>query len=266
MKSLIAFFLVIFALSLSGCRTTSTTRTPGVETTSALIEINTRPGVTQKFILIRPNNPKASVILFAGGHGILGLSSAYAMNWSNGNFLVRTRTEFAGNGLMVAVVDAPSDRRTPNSMVHFRTKKEHTVDMERVIAYLTEQASVPVWLVGTSRGTMSAASVAQRTREPIGGLVLTSSMDMVADFPMFNINVPSLVVHHKNDRCGVTRPESAKSIADRLKQYSPKVELIYFEGGWIPKSSPCNAKSQHGFYGIENEVIDAISKFIKSNS
>ena len=81
MKSLIGFFLIIFTLSLTGCMTTSTTtKTPGVKTTSALIEINTRTGVTQKFILIKPSNPKASVILFAGGHGILGLSSAYAEN------------------------------------------------------------------------------------------------------------------------------------------------------------------------------------------
>jgi pimeloyl-ACP methyl ester carboxylesterase len=221
--------------------------------------------VTQKFILIQPPDPKASVILFPGGHGILGLSGANSMKWGERNFLVRTREDFVKNGLMVAVVDAPSDHRTPNSMIHFRTKEEHTVDIERVIAYLKDKASVPVWIVGTSRGTLSAASVAHRTREPIDGLVLTASMDMVAELPMFNINVPSLVVHHKKDRCKVTRPESVKDIAEKLKAYSSHVELIYFEGGLWPKSSSCNALSQHGFYGIERKVVDAICTFIKSN-
>jgi len=47
------------------------------------------------------------VILFAGGHGALGLKSASAMRWGEGNFLVRSRDEFSAHNLMVAVVDAP---------------------------------------------------------------------------------------------------------------------------------------------------------------
>lgn len=265
MKKVITILIICFMSATIGCQTTlSFSKSNGGRTTSDLVSINTRAGVTQKFILIQPPDPKAVVILFAGGHGILGLSSAYSMNWGKNNFLVRTRYDFAKNGLMVAVVDAPSDRRTSNSMVHFRTKKEHTDDMEMVIRYLKDKTSIPVWLVGTSRGTLSAASVAQRTREPIDGLVLTSSMDMVAELPMFNIDVPSLVVHHKNDKCKVTKPESATYIADKLKKYSNNVDLIFFEGGRWPKSSSCNALSQHGFYGIERKVVDAISAFITS--
>ena len=33
------------------------------------------------------------------------------MNWGAANFLVRTRNMFAARGLMVAVVDAPSDHK-----------------------------------------------------------------------------------------------------------------------------------------------------------
>ena len=33
------------------------------------------------------------------------------MAWGAGNFLVRTRDAFAAQGLMVAVIDAPSDQK-----------------------------------------------------------------------------------------------------------------------------------------------------------
>jgi len=49
-----------------------------------LVSLETRDGVEQKFIWIKPEAAKASVILFAGGKGTLGLSSAFGMpsiNW-----------------------------------------------------------------------------------------------------------------------------------------------------------------------------------------
>jgi hypothetical protein len=39
------------------------------------VDIPTRPGVTQRFLLIAPEKPKAAVILFAGGDGGLTLDS-----------------------------------------------------------------------------------------------------------------------------------------------------------------------------------------------
>lgn len=75
-----------------------------------LVSIQTPRGTTQTFILIKPDKPVASVMLFAGGHGALGLTSASSVKWGEGNFLVRTRDRFAAHDLMVAVVDAPSDQ------------------------------------------------------------------------------------------------------------------------------------------------------------
>jgi hypothetical protein len=77
-----------------------------------LVSLDTRTGVTQPLLLIRPAGaPAASVVLFAGGHGHLALSSS-GMGWGHNNFLVRNRHRFAERGLLVAVVDAPSDRGT----------------------------------------------------------------------------------------------------------------------------------------------------------
>ena len=84
---------------------------PAHAASSELVSIQTPRGVKQAFILIKPDKPVASVILFAGGHGALGLKSASSMSWGAGNFLVRSRDKFAAHGFLVAVVDAPSDKR-----------------------------------------------------------------------------------------------------------------------------------------------------------
>ena len=42
---------------------------------ATLVSIPTPRGVKQAFILIKPDKPVASVILFAGGHGALGLQA-----------------------------------------------------------------------------------------------------------------------------------------------------------------------------------------------
>src|SRR5262245_14240888 len=75
------------------------------------IDVPTRAGVTQRFLLLSPEKPKAAVILFAGGHGGLQIQSDGKIKWGAGNFLVRTRERFVDQGLMVAVIDAPSDRQ-----------------------------------------------------------------------------------------------------------------------------------------------------------
>src|SRR5215211_5588675 len=95
-----------------------------------LVSIQTPRGVQQAFILVAASQkPVASVILFAGGHGALGLTGASSMNWGVGNFLVSTRNMFAARGFMVAVVDAPSDQKHGMNAI-FRMTPAHARDIE----------------------------------------------------------------------------------------------------------------------------------------
>lgn len=167
MKRFLVFVHLLFTVFVS---------TALAQVTERVVYIPTRPGVTQRIVLLSPNNPKAAVILFPGGHGGLQISSNGSFKWGEGNFVVRTREMFAAQGLLVAVVDAPSDRQNPPYLGGFRQKPEHVADIKAVIAWLKQQAKIPVWLVGTSRGTQSAAFVA--TQLPLAeggadGLVLT---------------------------------------------------------------------------------------------
>jgi acetyl esterase/lipase len=144
-----------------------------------VVDIPTREGVTQRFLYLKPEKPVASVILFAGGHGGLQIGDNGSFGWGARNFLVRTRQIFAENGLAVAVIDAPSDRQNPPFLSGFRQTSKHVADVKAVIAWLRKEAEVPVWLVGTSRGTQSAAFIATELALPDGGpdgLVLTSTI------------------------------------------------------------------------------------------
>lgn len=233
--------------------------------------IPARPGVTESFLLLRPAGPPvASVIIFAGGDGNLALTAA-GIGQLQGNFLVRTRMRWVRERFLVAILDRPSDRK--NGLWNFRTTSEHAADVKQVIAAVREVAKVPVWLVGTSMGTLSAANAAARL--PDGGpdgIVLTSSVtepsrlsyETVRHAGLHDVRVPTLVVHHKDDGCRASPYAAAPDIVKALQQ-APVKELMAFEGGSPPISAPCEAKAQHGYLGIEGEVIAAIAAWIRAH-
>jgi pimeloyl-ACP methyl ester carboxylesterase len=245
---------------------------------ASLVSVKTPRGVKQAFILIKPAKPVASVILFAGGHGGLRLKSATSMGWGAGNFLVRTRDQFAAQGFMVAVVDAPSDYQSAKGMNgKFRMSGAHANDIGAVVDHLKKQADVPVWLVGTSMGTFSAAGVAIGIKS-VNGVVLTSTITRakpqwdirqshpngVASMRLSAITVPTLIVSHRKDACDITPAADAPKLTKSLTN-SRKVDVVLLEGGSPPQSDPCQAKSAHGFLGIEGQAIARIAAFIKAN-
>jgi pimeloyl-ACP methyl ester carboxylesterase len=230
-----------------------------------------RPGVTQSFLLVRPAGvPVASVIIFAGGDGNLALTSA-GIGQLQGNFLVRTRPRWAREGFLVAILDRPSDRKT--GLWNFRTTSDHAADVKQAIAAMRELAKAPVWLVGTSMGTLSVANAAARLPEGgPDGIVLTSSVTETSKVSyettrhagLDDIRVPTLVVHHKDDTCRASPYSGAEDIMKALKR-APVKELMVFEGGRPAISAPCEAKAPHGYLGIEAQVVSAIGAWIRAH-
>lgn len=241
------------------------------QTTQKVVDIPTRPGVTQRFVHIAPANPKASVILLAGGHGGLQISDRGSYAWGSGNFLVRTRQQFADAGLAVAVIDAPSDRQSHPFLSGKRQTPEHAADVLAVIAWLKQQAPGPVWLIGTSRGTQSAAYVATEASRAQGGpdgIVLTATIltdsggRAVPKMAMDKLAIPVLVLHHTQDGCKLCLFSDMPLLMDKLAA-TPRAELITVSGG-DNQGDPCEAKAYHGFNGLEGEVVDKISRWLLS--
>ena len=244
---------------------------------AAVVQLDTPRGARQAFILIKPDKPPvASVILFAGGHGALGLNGPQSMTWGAGNFLVRTRGMFAREGFLVAVVDAPSDQRSGMGAT-FRMGRDHAGDVAAVVARLRKEAKVPVWLVGTSMGTFSAAA-AQINGAGADGVVLSSTItrakpqwkiagshpDGVASLRLDAIKVPTFVLSHAQDGCDITPAADAPKLQRRLES-AHKVDVKLLSGGSSPQSAACEAKSEHGFFGIEAQAVASIANFIKTS-
>jgi pimeloyl-ACP methyl ester carboxylesterase len=237
----------------------------GAPSAEDIVSLSTREGVTQSYLLSAPQAGKASAvaILFPGGAGKTDLERETARTLlDRGNFLVRSRRIFAAGGIAAVVMDAPSDQ--PSGMDDgFRLDRAHTEDIGKVVADLKIRfPGVPVFLVGTSRGTISAASAGSRLGKAVDGVVLTATLFLaskrqpgLSGFDFASIPSPVLFVHHIDDACTYTPYSSARRLADLYP-------LVSVSGGLPQQSQPCEAMSQHGFLGKEAETVDAIAKWM----
>ena len=234
---------------------------------SEIIDIPTRHGVTERLLVLMPSSePKAVVVLFAGGHGGLQLSDTGNFGWGEGNFLMRTRERFVDAGMMVVIPDAPSDRQREPYLNGFRQTKAHGEDIEHMVEWIKTKSNAPIWLVGTSRGTQSVAYVVVHHAPKIDGIVLTSSIlydlksDAVPEMKLEKVTVPVLVVHHADDGCTHCPYALSDTLMSKLTA-TPKKELMRIEGGQS-KGDPCNAWGYHGFNGVEDDVVKKITRWI----
>ena len=236
-----------------------------------VVDLSTRPGVTQRMIVIAPPAPKAAVIMLAGGHGGLQITKEGMMKWGEGNFLVRTRQMFADQELFVVLVDTPSDKQRPPFLNGNRQTPDHIEDIKIVIAWVRGHAKVPVWLVGTSRGTQSAGFIATQLSGADGpdGIVLTSTIlkdnsgRAVPKMALDKIQIPVLLVHHEQDGCNLCAFIDMPPLMNGLVA-ARKKELLTFTGGQT-QGDPCEAFAYHGFNGIEREVVERTAKWILAN-
>jgi pimeloyl-ACP methyl ester carboxylesterase len=238
-----------------------------------VVDVPSRSGVMQRFLLLQPENAKAVVILFAGGDGGIRITADGTMTSLRGNFLVRSRDLFAAQGLAVAVIDAPSDRQQPPYLSAFRQTAEHVADVKAAIAWLRQELKLPVWLVGTSRGTQSATFVATQLTPAEGGpdgIVLTSTIladhrsRPVPDMRLDRINIPVLVTHHRQDVCNLCRFSDLPLLTNKLKHVK-RTETLIFDGG-INEGPPCEARGYHGYNGIESNVVGKIADWVKTTN
>lgn len=235
----------------------------GARAAGSVETIPTRSGATLSFLEINRSGQTA-VILLPGGGGTLRLRSGRPRL---GNFLVRSRSLFAAQGFRVVVPDAPSDRRNLN---HWRTSGAHVADLVALARYLRRTGARRVWLVGTSRGSISAAAAA--ARGGFNGLVLTSSVTrragrrpaIVQDARLGAIRGPVLIVYHRNDDCRFTPASDAAALKAALRRARP-VAVMLFDGGRPPLSRLCGAFAAHGYYGIEPRVVTAIGRWIRTH-
>lgn len=217
---------------------------------------------SEKLSLTAPANPRATLIMFPGGAGIVAFGADGATG--NDNFLIRTRPLWLAQGLAVAVLGSPNDR----TLMGHRHEPAYADAIGRAVDFVRARVNAPVWLVGTSQGSIAAANGAAHLPGRVAGVVLTSSVagrsnsgETVFDADLASIAVPALVVANLGDTCGSAGAGFAPQIVAALAR-APKKALITVESRQL-QSDPCEAMSPHGYLGIEADVVQRIAAWIR---
>ena len=196
-------------------------------------------------VLIKPNAPRASVILLPGGDGRIAAGDHGDINGLKGNQLVRTRQAYAARGLAVLVVDA----NTP---------------LDGAVQYMAA-IKRPVTVIGTSRGTIRAAQGIAGGARP-DALVLTSGLLSGESGSGQNVmsilgspaSLPrTLVIHHRQDSCRLTLPAGVEPF---VKRSAGRARAVWVSGG-VSEGDPCEARAYHGFNGLDGQIVGIAAGF-----
>jgi dienelactone hydrolase len=221
----------------------------------------------------RPADPVGSVVLLAGGDGVLNLDEQGRIGSGlAGNHLMRTHSAYAKAGYAVFVPDVASDLKRTRG---YRFSADYARDVAAVVA-AARQVARPVAVIGTSRGALAVVSVLTRQSAVMPDAAVISSGVLLGDGGGLGsastvgdvklIRVPVLLLRHALDSCHVSPPGDA----DRFKAMlggAPRVDIVTLNGG-SPRGStaaPCSAAHYHGFYGIDDQAVAATVQWLAAN-
>ena len=260
-RPLVAGALVALCLGLAAHGGKAQDAAPAGE----VLRLATRTDVKVPVYAVWRPDAQATVVLFSGGAG--GYGPLGENGWpGGGNFLIRTGQRWASHPLNVVMVGRPSDGIDLSSG-RVRRGEQHAADNRAILHAIKTKSDAPIWLIGTSMGTISATAASIADDGLIAGLVLTSSIvaykvdGAIPTLALEKIRVPALIVHHANDACWACRPYEVKALAAAMKN-APRRATLFIEGGGLPQGAPCEAFHHHGFIGQENAVVDQIAAWI----
>jgi len=236
------------------------------ESYNTLHTIPTRSGVTLDFVVISQASTPTddAVIMFTGGNGAIPFRLTENGAVSGWNFLIRTADEFVQQGLTVIAVRPPSDHKNGLNS-NFRESSEHAEDISCLTTYLASTGIKRIYLAGNSRGTLSVASLGTRLSDDhIKGIILTSTLesDFLSYIPIEKVRKPVLMVHHRADQCRVSPYSEALKTRQTIMN-STRVDFVEVNNSaFFQMSEPCNDLSSHGFFGMEQKVVQVIADWI----
>jgi hypothetical protein len=264
----------VFALALSGLVAVSS---PAAA--DPIVNINSRNQSIRAVLLPHQGTAKGSVIVLAGGNGRLDITAAGQITKLTGNQLVRTRAKYKAKGYDTLVPDLAPDMKVgaDDVLAGYRVSLNYARDIGAMVKYLRANGAEPVVVIGTSRGSGGAANaVAKLTkaRRP-DAVIYTSAFlkldcsDIINLWCLTNnqpqlLKLPTLVMWHVDDGCVYTPPSAVPPFRTWWQQGTQlTLARKAFNGGDPPLSEPCEAKSPHGFWGLDQKVVDVASEWIE---
>lgn len=225
-----------------------------------VIDIPYKDDAPTRTLLTPVQKPKAVVLLFPGGGGVLRLNDDGSTN--NFHTFVRSKNLWAQYGIDAVLVDTPYD--LGNARANSRSIRDHQQRILNVVRFYKEKLGLPVWVFGHSMGTVSVTEFVNGGKDRaqlvngviVAGTFRSASVDS-------DVVMPVLAIHHVEDLCAATPLTASESI---IKNRSDKsvAQFIPMDGG-VSEGDVCGSKAYHGFNEIEPEFIKAAAQFILRN-
>lgn len=209
---------------------------------------------------------KHGIALFPGHPGIMRLlaEDGQIKYQLRGNFLVRSRRHWLDDTTLTLVVDAPDDEWGGFTQ-HFRSTPRYREDVAALLAAAETRFGRLDWtFVGTSEGSISAFHAARMLPGKAARVILSSSVIVanrngpgLSDVDWRLLKTPLLWVHHYDDPCRWT-PYSETERHAKLTG----APLVTVRGGGAWSGGACEARTAHGFAGIEQKVVLAMRQWV----
>ena len=247
--------------------------------TTEYIELTTISGFKQRVILLTPENPKAILILFPGWKCLLYLGEEDGLpviNKSQDSFIVRSRYEYAKQGLIVVLPDSPEEYKPVGLGKATRSSKVHRECIREIINFCQERHDLPLWLYGWGAGTFSVSNLGVSLRDEVDGLIYANAIlyskttpaakymhgleNGVIDLGLFMINDPVLILHHRYTPCNYGPPGKTKLLKSKLTN-SPGVEIKLYTGG-STRDWNCGEDTRQGYEGLDHVIVKDVADFV----
>jgi hypothetical protein len=222
----------------------------------------------QRVLYAAPPHPWATIVMLPGGGGDIGAGRDGDVRHDD-NFVVRTRALWVARGYAVLIPDTIDHA----NLRGVRSSPGYGRLVDGLIGFAHTQARGPVFLLGTSQGSIAAMNgAAHAAPGSIAGVVLTESVsrmgasgETVFSTDLQDVTAPALVVANRDDACDVAPPEDAPRIAAAMT-HSPDVRVLAVAGGITKSIKACGSLTPHGYFGIEMSVVEQISQWMRAHA
>jgi predicted alpha/beta hydrolase family esterase len=234
-------------------------------------------GTITYFVKRPKESPKAIIFSMQGSNGCLygrrgkvrseeDLISNKGPSRKHPSFMIKWVPSLLDSSFLVVLPNCPD-------VSHNSSGVEYAAAMLKIIQAVKGSTKLPVFFSGMSRGTIRAVNAASHLGSEIRGVILLSAVTgrtydgTVFDPPYKKISSSVLMIIHRNDGC-----VSSESLS-RLRSFNEDLSLAndktisVIEGGQNAsddsREAQCGAKSHHGMYGIEQEVISRVIRWVQ---
>ena len=177
-----------------------------------------------------PSNAKASLVLLPGDAGL-----------SDKDPLQRARMKYVEKGYAVLSIDQKTAIR---AAMKFASETVRPVSIAAVSS-------------GVRKLAVAIAAPGFRAKKVVFVSGNLDSVRKIIDSP--DILPPTLVLHHRKDRCAKTSPKQV----DKFKEWGGSKVTVHWMVGGSNSGDSCGPQSHHGLADLDDEVVNTITSFLE---